>query len=250
MGSGVLQVEHLVKTFDGVWAVDGVSLAVAPKRITAIIGPNGAGKTTLFNLITGFLTPDVGMISFNGYNITGLPPHRIARLGLARTFQDLRLIHRITVLENVLLARPSPSSETWYGALFTRWKRRESREIEIAKNWLQFVGLADKASGEAGALSYGQQKLLAFACSLASEASFLLLDEPVAGVEPATVERLVDYIGQMPNIGKTVIFIEHNLDVVEHLADWIVVMDEGKVVAEGKWDTVSRDAKVLEAYLA
>lgn len=246
----MLKTDNLCKSFGGVRAVDSVSLSIIPKKVTAIIGPNGAGKTTLFNLITGFLTPDAGAIYLNGHNITGLPPHKIARLGLARTFQDLRLIHQLTVLENVLLGRPNQRGEVWYKALFSRWKSHEIREREVAMDWLRFVGLADKAGEQAGALSYGQQKLLAFACCLASEANLLLLDEPVAGVEPATSERLVDYIGQMPSMGKTVVFIEHNLDVVQYLADWVIVMDEGKVIAEGEWERVSRDAKVLEAYLA
>ena len=246
----MLKVEYLTKTFGGVRAVDGVSLAFVPKQITAIIGPNGAGKTTLFNLITGFLTPDAGAVYFNGLNITKLSPNRIARLGIARTFQDLRLIHQLTALENVLLARPNLVGETWYGALFARWRKQESKEREVAMSWLQFVGLADQANELAGTLSYGQQKLLALACCLVSNADLLLLDEPVAGVTPAIVEQLVDYIEQLPKMGKTVVFIEHNLEVVKQLADWVVVMDEGKVIAEGKWEVISRDAKVLEAYLA
>jgi len=246
----ILECHNLIKTFDGIRAVDGVSITVAPQQIVAIIGPNGAGKTTLFNLITGFLTPEAGSIYFKGRNITKLSPDKIARLGLARTFQDLRLIHQLTVLENVLLARPNPLGETWYGAIFGRWQKNESKEREIAMHWLQFVGLVSQADEPAGALSYGQQKLLTLACCLASGADLLLLDEPVSGVAPATIERLVDYIRQLPEMGKTVVFIEHNLEVVEQLADWVVVMDEGKVISEGKWDVVSQDAKVLEAYLA
>jgi ABC-type branched-subunit amino acid transport system ATPase component len=250
MNEVILECRNLIKTFDGIRAVDGVSLTVAPQQIVAIIGPNGAGKTTLFNLITGFLTPDAGSIYFKGRNITKLPPDKIARLGLARTFQDLRLIHRLTVLENVLLARPNPLGETWYGAIFSRWQKSELKEREIAMQWLQFVGLASQANELAGALSYGQQKLLTLACCLAFGADLLLLDEPVSGVAPATIEQLVDYIRQLPKMGKTVVFIEHNLEVVKQLADWVVVMDEGKVISEGKWDVVSQDAKVLEAYLA
>jgi ABC-type branched-subunit amino acid transport system ATPase component len=171
MNEVILECRNLIKTFDGIRAVDGVSLTVAPQQIVAIIGPNGAGKTTLFNLITGFLTPDAGSIYFKGRNITKLPPDKIARLGLARTFQDLRLIHRLTVLENVLLARPNPLGETWYGAIFSRWQKSESKEREIAMQWLQFVGLASQANELAGTLSYGQQKLLTLACCLAFGAS-------------------------------------------------------------------------------
>jgi len=145
MNEVILECRNLTKTFGGIRAVDGVSLTVALQRIVAIIGPNGAGKTTLFNLITGFLTPDAGAIYFKGRNITKLSPDKIARLGLARTFQDLRLIHRLTVLENVLLARPNLLGETWYGAIFARWHKNELKESEIAMHWLQFVGLASQA---------------------------------------------------------------------------------------------------------
>ncbi len=246
----MIRIENLYKSFGGIQAVRGISLSTAPKRITAIIGPNGAGKTTLFNLITGFLEPDSGAIYFKGHNLNRLPPYKRARLGIARTFQDLRLIRQMTVLENVLLARPHQHGESLLGALFARWHIQEAKHREQALYWLDFVGLSDKADDLAESLSYGQQKLLTLACSLASEAEVLLLDEPVAGVQPGMVERIVDYIAQLPKINKTVVFIEHNLEVVQHLAEWVIVMDEGKVIAEGEWSTVSRDAQVLEAYLA
>lgn len=246
----MLRILHLTKSFGGIRAVDNVSLEIPKGRITAIIGPNGAGKTTLFNLITGFLQPDAGEIYLSDRDITRMPPHIRSRLGMARTFQDLRLIGRLTVLENVLLARPKQRGESWLWAISGVWKREETSHREVATEWLRFVGLLEKANEPAGALSYGQQKLLALACCLASDAELLLLDEPVAGVEPATLERIVAYIQEIPRLNKTVLFIEHNMEVVQHLAERVIVMDEGKVIAEGNWEEVARDAKVIEAYLA
>lgn len=249
--SMILEIQNLSKTFDGVRALDRVSLTVVPRKIVAIIGPNGAGKTTLFNLCTGFLRPDDGSIWFKGHNITYLPPNRVALLGIARTFQDLRLIRQMTVLENVLLAIPHQAGEGLWGAVWGRRSIREERtHREKATEWLEFVGLAEKAGELAGALSYGQQKLLSLACCLATGAEMLMLDEPVAGIEPTTTERILGYIRRLPSLGKTVIFIEHNLFAVQTVADQVVVMDEGKKIAEGTWEQVSREASVLEAYLA
>ncbi len=246
-----LEIANLSKTFDGIRAVDGVSLTVAPQQIVAIIGPNGAGKTTLFNLCTGFLRPDSGAVRFNERDLTRLPPHRIALLGIARTFQDLRLIRQMTVLENVLLAMPRQAGEGVWGAVWGRRSAREERvNREQAMQRLEFVGLTDKANDLAEALSYGQQKLLSLACCLATGADVLLLDEPVAGVQPTMTEQIVDYIRRLPSLDKTVVFIEHNLSAVQIAADWVVVMDEGKKIAEGTWEQVSREATVLEAYLA
>ncbi len=246
-----LEIQNLIKTFDGIRAVDGVSLTVAPQQIVAIIGPNGAGKTTLFNLCTGFLRPDGGAIWFNGRDLTRLPPHRIALLGIARTFQDLRLIRQMSVLENVLLAMPHQAGEGLWGAVWGRRSVREERvNREQAMHWLEFVGLVDKADDLAEALSYGQQKLLSLACCLGTGAETLMLDEPVAGVELATTERILDYIHRLPSLGKTIVFIEHNLSAVQTVADWVIVMDEGKKIAEGTWEQVSQEATVLEAYLA
>jgi ABC-type branched-subunit amino acid transport system ATPase component len=251
MSQIVLECRRLTKAFDGIKAVDNVSLSVERQRIVAIIGPNGAGKTTLFNLCTGFLHPDSGSIRFKGQDITRLAPNQITLLGIARTFQDLRLIRQMTVLENVLLAMPRQAGEGFWGAIGGRRSSREERtNHEQAMEWLKFVGLANKASDLAGALSYGQQKLLGLACCLATGAEMLMLDEPVAGVEPATADRILEYLRHLPSRGKTVVFIEHNLLAVQAVANRVVVMDEGKVVAEGSWERVSQEARVLEAYLA
>ena len=251
MSGIVLECHHLIKAFDGIRAVDDVSLAVERQQIVAIIGPNGAGKTTLFNLCTGFLRADSGSIRFKGQEITRLAPNQITLLGIARTFQDLRLIRQMTVLENVLLAIPRQAGEGFWGAIGSRRSAREERaNREQAMAWLEFVGLAGKALDLAEALSYGQQKLLGLACCLATGAEMLMLDEPVAGVEPATTDRILDYLSRLPSLGKTVVFIEHNLLAVQTVANCVVVMDDGKKIAEGSWEQVSQEARVLEAYLA
>ncbi|MBI1927589.1 ATP-binding cassette domain-containing protein [Candidatus Poribacteria bacterium] len=195
-----LEIQNISKTFGGIRAVDDGTFTVAQQQIVALIGPNGAGKTTLFNLCTGFLRPDFGTVQFKAHNLTHLPPHQITLLGITRTFQDLRLIRQMTVLENVLLAMPRQAGEGLWGALWGRRSARQERaNREQAMQWLEFVGLMDKANDLGEALSYGQQKLLSLACCMASEAEVLLLDEPVAGVQPAMTEQIVDYIRQLPS---------------------------------------------------
>lgn len=246
----VLRVSRLSKSFSGVRAVDDVSLEVEPRRITAIIGPNGAGKSTLLNLITGFLLPDAGKVYLFGEDITYLPPHARAARGMVRTFQDLRLIEQLSVLENVLVACPRQRGEHWLWSLLGGWRDQELRCREVAEQWLQWMGLADKLDSPAGSLSYGQQKLLMLACCFASGASLILLDEPVAGIDPHLTERITTFMHEAPKLGKTIVFIEHNIDVVQRIAEHVFVMAEGKVIASGCWNDVANDAKVLEVYLS
>jgi ABC-type branched-subunit amino acid transport system ATPase component len=247
----MLETVALSISFGGTKAVDGFSMQVPAGSITAIIGPNGAGKTTLYNAISGLLKPEAGQIRLGGRDITGLAPHRIARLGLARTFQDLRLVRRISVLDNVLLACPGQRGESVWGALL-RTEDRKSRKVlhDAALAWLARVQLADKSAETTGSLSYGEQKLLSLACCLATDARVLLLDEPVAGLEPHFKELLLERIADLPEVAKTVLFIEHDLAAVRQVARTVIVMDEGRKIAEGTWETVSRDPAVLEAYLA
>lgn len=246
----LLEVHNVTKTFDGVRAVDGLSLAVERSEVIGLIGPNGAGKTTLFNLVSGFLRADEGSMGFGQVPLSNLPPHRIARLGIGRTFQDLRLVRRLSVLGNVMLAFQGQVGECLWGAL-AYWpsQRQQRANLGQALEIVEFVGLNEHAQALAENLSYGQQKLLAFACCLATDADLLLLDEPVAGIEPETTERLLALISQLPDEGKSAIVIEHNMHAIREVARRLVVMDEGRKIAEGSPDEVLREAAVLEAYL-
>lgn len=236
--------------FDGVQALYAVNLSFKAPAIIAIIGPNGAGKTTLLNVITGFLRPDTGTCHVEGKLISGMPPWRVSNLGIARTFQDLRLVRSVSVLENVLLARPRQSGERLIPALVGRSVRREEEQNrEAAIQALVAVGLDRQASALAGELSYGQQKLLTLACCLASGAKVLLFDEPVAGVHPDLASQILEYLVERYAEGRLVVFIEHDLDAVRRIAQRLVVMDEGRVVADGPTLSVLKQPAVLEAYV-
>jgi ABC-type branched-subunit amino acid transport system ATPase component len=246
-----IRCEALEKTFGGTRALASVTLEFPTSGITAVIGPNGAGKTTLINILTGFIRPDSGRCFLGKREITRMAPHRIARLGLARTFQDLRLIQQITVLDNVMLARPNQRGERLFYALFRFGVRaEEARNREEAMRLLKFVGLEEKAAELAGELSYGEQKLLTLACCLATEAGILLLDEPVAGVHPEMALRILALLRQLRNKGKVIIFIEHDISAVRQIADVAIVMDEGKVIAQGPPSEVLERPEIMEAYLA
>ena len=246
-----LRGKGLTKVFDGVQALDGVSLEFPSRGITAIIGPNGAGKTTLLNVLTGFLRPDAGQCFLGGREITKLPAHRIAQLGLARTFQDLRLILQVSALDNVLLARPRQRGEHLLAALLRLGSAaEEARNREEAMRLLRFVGLEAKAGELAGELSYGQQKLLTLACCLATGARILLLDEPVAGVHPEMASRILDLLRQLRDDGKLIVFIEHDISAVCQAADVVTVMDDGRVIAQGPPGEVLEQLEIMEAYLA
>lgn len=242
--------DGLHKSFDGVCALAGVELELPSGGSVAIIGPNGAGKTTLLNILTGFLRPDGGRCFLGEREITRLPPHRIARLGVARTFQDLRLIFQVSVLENVMLGQPDQRGESLLGALFRIGvAAKEARNREEVMRFLRFVGLEDKATELAGELSYGQQKLLTLACCLATEARILLLDEPVAGVHPEMAAKILVLLRQLRDQGKVIVFIEHDIPAVRQIADHVIVMDEGRVITEGTPQDVLERPEIMEAYL-
>jgi ABC-type branched-subunit amino acid transport system ATPase component len=248
---GTLRCDELQKTFDGTLALAGVTLQVPSAGVTAIIGPNGAGKTTLINLLTGFMRPDLGRCFLGGRNITRLAPHRILRLGMARTFQDLRLIQQITVLDNMMLARPNQRGEKLFYALFRFGvPAEEARNCKEALRLLRFVGLEEKANELVGELSYGEQKLLTLVCCLATEARILLLDEPVSGVFPGMASRILDLLRRLRDDGKNIVFIEHDISAVRQIADVVIVMDEGKVIALGPPREVLERREIMEAYLA
>jgi len=249
----MLEIRNLNKSFDGVHAVADFSLSLQPLKITSLIGPNGAGKTTVFNIITGFLRQDSGTVLYKGASIDPLSPWKRVRQGVSRTFQNLRLFRKLTVLDNVLLSRQSQSGERFLNALllFSEESDEHRHNIDKALSLLEFVGLVDHQRDFAENLSYGQQKLLTLACCLAAEPAILLLDEPVAGVQPAMVEKITSILRTLvQERRKTIFLIEHNIEVVIDVSDTIVVMDEGKKVTEDKPSVIHSNSEILEAYLS
>ncbi len=241
--------ENLTKRFGGVAAVAELTLRLPPRGAVAIVGPNGAGKTTLLSLIAGLLLPDDGRIFLGGQDLTVLSIQERARRGLARTFQEPRLIRRLTALEHVWLARPDQRGERLLPALFGTDRRRRVADLQACERGLRKVGLSRVSGQRVGELSYGQQKLLALACALATGAGTLLLDEPTAGVQPATKAQIVALLRALKQEGKLVVFVEHDLSVVRQLADLLIVMAKGRVLATGAPDEVLQRPIVHEAYL-
>jgi len=246
----LLEVRGLVKRFVGVTAVDRVDLVVEPGELVSLIGPNGSGKTTLFNCITGYLGADGGRVLFRGRDLTGTAPHRVARLGVARTFQQVSVFPRLSVLENLLLFLQQHQEEHLLARLLRtpRLRLLEAQAVERAHRLLGLVGLAEKSNAAAGSLSYGQRKLLAFAGALMSDPDLLLLDEPAAAVNPTMINKLKDHILGLHRLGKTVVLVEHNMDVVMDISQRVVVLDHGQKIAEGPPEVIRRDARVIEAY--
>ena len=251
MSETLLEVFSLNKRFDGIKALDDFSASICNGEILGVIGQNGAGKTTLFNVLTGFIPPDKGSVSLKGKNIIGTAPYKIANRGISRTFQNLRLIRQISVLDNVLLSfRDQPGEKL--GNIFFRWgrcKAQEKANREEALTLLKETGLGNKAYDPAEALSYGEQKLLTLVCCLAARSDLLLLDEPVAGIAPEMIEKILGIIKYLPSKGKTVILIEHNLDAVMKVCDRVIFMDAGRKISEGKPEEVRNDPRVIEAYI-
>jgi len=238
------------RRFGGLVAVDVDHLEVGRGRITALIGPNGAGKTTFFNLLSGFDRADAGQWSFDGQRADGLRAHQIARLGMVRTFQLTKALSRLSVLENMMLAAPAQSGERILTALFhSRWQGREDDVRERAIELLRRFGLLEKAEDYAGTLSGGQRKLLEMARALMAEPKMILLDEPVAGVNPALVESILTHVRALRAQGMTVLFVEHDMDVVMGISDDVVCMALGRVIARGAPAEVAADPAVVDAYL-
>jgi ABC-type branched-subunit amino acid transport system ATPase component len=247
----ILEVQNLFKEFDGIKAVEGLSLEVKENSILSIVGPNGSGKTTLFNLITGFSRADKGKIIFGGKDITFLSPYKIARLGIGRTFQNIRLFPQISVLDNIMLALKYEKGENFFHSLFQtkRMKREEMENLKKAEEILKFVGLLEKKEELAENLSHGQRKLLELARVLALDPKLLLLDEPFAGVFPETRKRIVDLFRTLKEQGKTIVFIEHNINLVWDVAERIVVLNYGKKIAEGTPEEIKENEEVQKIYL-
>jgi ABC-type branched-subunit amino acid transport system ATPase component len=246
-----LATQDLFLSFGGTRAVDGVSLSIEAGVIVGLIGPNGAGKTTLLNAVTGLLPVDAGHVFFDGQDITSMRTFRRSRLGIARTFQQVRMVRRLSALENVRLSLQHSKGETAMGALFGRHRGDEARRLEEAHGWLDYVGLADNSSQLAGTLSYGQQKLLTLACCLAIDARLLLLDEPVAGVNPAIVARILDLLNHLCcERDMTILFIDHNIDAVMQISHKVIAMDRGRIIADGTPDAVRNSTEVIETFLS
>jgi ABC-type branched-subunit amino acid transport system ATPase component len=247
----ILEVQSLCLAFGGLQAVNDLSFEVEPGTITSLIGGNGAGKTTAFNLIAGNYRADSGQILFKGQRIDGLPPHKIARAGIARSFQELRLFNRLTAQDNILAAFPAQRGESLLFSLFGgAGLRAANRENETRSSaLLEELTLGGHAGSLAEQLSYGQQKLLALGRLLAAEGELLLLDEPTSGLSPAMVDDFCERILQLVKTGKTILLIEHNVDIVLRLSDWVVVMHQGSKIAEGLPDDVRHNVAVMETYL-
>ena len=248
----ILEVEGVVKRFGGILAVDGATLDVAEGSVTALIGPNGAGKTTLFNVVTGFYRGDRGSIRFQGREIMRRPPYVVARLGMVRTFQITKALSRMPVIDNMMLAAPSQPGERLVNLIARpgEWRRREHEVRERAEELLAVFQLDRLRDEYAGVLSGGQRKLLEFARALMSEPRMLLLDEPMAGINPTLGARLLEHMHELRRErGMTFLFIEHDMEVVMAHSDCVIVMAEGKVIASGAPEEVRRDRRVIDAYL-
>ena len=248
----ILEVDNVTKSFGGVRAVDGCTLAVRKGTITGLIGPNGAGKTTLFNLVTGFIKPEAGRIFVHGERIDGLAPHRVYHKGVVRTFQIPRELKTMTVLENLMLVPSGQVGEQiWNPLLFGfRVSRQERHNYDKALEVLEFVDLSDLRDDYAANLSGGQKKLLELARTLMCDPQLILLDEPGAGVNRVLMQRLVAKIEALRHdLGITFFVIEHDMDLVTRLCDPVIVMSEGRLLSEGSPEEIKRDERVLEAYL-
>jgi branched-chain amino acid transport system permease protein len=246
----VLAVRDVKKSFGGIHAVDGLSFDLAAGRVTGLIGPNGAGKTTVFNLLTGAISPDEGTVELRGEDITGWPIDRVARNGMVRSFQDVRIFPNLTVLDNVRMAVPRQRGESLRDLFLMPWSvvRDQRRTIAQAREKLSFVGLAEKEERPAGSLPFGEQKLLALARILAADAGILLLDEPASGIDSEWVDRMVEIVRRLADSGHAVCIVEHNLHVVERVADHVYFMDGGRITAEGALRDLVKEEDLVEAY--
>ena len=246
----IIVVDGVSRTFGGLKAVDVQHLEIPRNAITALIGPNGAGKTTLFNLLTGFDKPDTGTWVFDGKSLSGVPAFKVARMGQVRTFQLTKALGLLTVMENMKLGATGQRGEGLFrGLLPFIWRRQDNEIEEKAHEILTRFKLDAKSEDFAASLSGGQRKLLEMARALMTDPRLVMLDEPMAGVNPALTQSLLDHILDLKTQGMTVLFVEHDMQMVSHIADWVVVMAEGRVVAEGPPSEVMKNPAVIDAYL-
>jgi ABC-type branched-subunit amino acid transport system ATPase component len=247
-----LVLRQVGRRFGGYWAARSVTIHIRAGRVTALIGPNGAGKTTVFHLISGDLTPDTGTIVYRGIDITGFPPWRIARLGVGKSFQDVRVFRDLTVFDQTLVAMLGPREESLLGAWLQlggieRQRRRRSAEV---MRWLEVVDLAERKGDLGRELSFGQQKLLSIARLMAGGADLLLLDEPTAGVSGHLIRKIEELLHRLvTDEKKTIVIIEHNMSVVSRLANWVHFMHDGQVAFSGRADHVLGDEEVRRTYM-
>jgi branched-chain amino acid transport system ATP-binding protein len=246
----MLVVSGMRRQFGGLVAVDVERLQVQRGAITALIGPNGAGKTTFFNVLTGFDKPDDGHVELNGTSIDGVAPHRLAARGMVRTFQLTKALSKLTVLENMMLGAKNQGGERLVRALFSPlWRQREQEVEEQARKLLERFKMSHMTDEFAGTLSGGQRKLVEMARALMTDPELVMLDEPMAGVNPALTQSLLEHVKELRAEGRTVIFVEHDMDVVQDISDWVVVMAEGRIIAEGPPESIAENQHVVDAYL-
>jgi branched-chain amino acid transport system ATP-binding protein len=245
----ILVADNVVRQFGGLTAVDVHHVEVQRGVITALIGPNGAGKTTLFNVLTGFDKPQSGTWSFNDRPLSRLPAYKVARLGMVRTFQLTKVLAKLSVLENMRLGATGQAGERFLPALLQIWAGQERQITDKADRLLERFMLHKKRDDFAGSLSGGQRKLLEMARALMADPELVMLDEPMAGVNPALKQSLLGHVKSLREDGRTVLFVEHDMDMVRDISDWVIVMAQGRVIAEGSPDSVMRDKRVIDAYL-
>jgi neutral amino acid transport system ATP-binding protein len=246
----ILVVDEVTRRFGGLTAVDVDHLEVQRGAITALIGPNGAGKTTFFNLITGFDQPNTGSWQFEGQDLAGVAAHQVARMGMVRTFQLTKSLERLSVLDNVMLGATDQRGERFFVSLIRPlWSAQEAQVRERAEELLARFKLDHMRDEFAGSLSGGQRKLLEMARALMVRPAMVMLDEPMAGVNPALTQSLLGHVKALRDEGMSVMFVEHDMDVVHDISDWVVVMGEGRIIAEGTPDQISSNSVVIDAYL-
>lgn len=243
----MLKLKNVKKYFGGVKAVDGCSFEIAPNKITALIGPNGSGKTTIFNLISGILKADSGQIFLDNKNITNLSPHKISNLGLSRVFQQAHLFNNLTIEENLSLAMDNEDMRFTKNLLgLNRLSKEKKQKI---KETLELIGIDKSPQHLCGELSYGQKRLVELARAILNPHRLLMLDEPVAGVNPKLREKIIKILKDLEKRGETVLLIEHDMNFTFSVASYIIVMDAGQVIAQGKPSSIKNNKEVLEAYL-